>query len=812
MFNKFTKRAQKVILLAQQEAKKLNHDYVGTEHLLLGLLALDEGVSAEALKVMGVNREKLRQHIINLVGEGDNVLLSGERPMTPRAKRVLTLAVREANELGHNFVGTEHLLLGLIREKEGIAYQVLQNAGMSQEKIKETVLNLLGESAFQPDYPQGEEKLKKSSKTPGLDTYGRDLTQLARESKLDPIIGREKEIQRVVQILSRRTKNNPVLVGDAGVGKTAIAEGLAQKIANNEVPEILMNKRVVTLDLAAMIAGTKYRGEFEQRLKKAMNEIKTSKSKIIMFIDELHTVIGAGAAEGAMDASNILKPALSRGELQCIGATTLDEYRKHIEKDAALSRRFQQVMVDPPTVEETIQILNGLRDRYEAHHQVKFNDDALEAAARLSQRYITDRFLPDKAIDVLDEAGSKLRLRSTMLPEDIKKLEEEKEGITKEKKYSIASQEFEKAADLRDQEKKLEEKIKTEKQKWENKISLDTNTVTAEDIADIVSSWTGIPVSKMTEKESQRLLNMEMELHKRIVGQDEAISRISQAIRRSRTGLKDTRKPIGSFLFLGPTGVGKTELARTLAEYMFGDIDSLIRVDMSEFMEKYSVSRLIGAPPGYIGYEEGGTLTESVRRKPYSVVLLDEIEKAHPEVFNILLQIFDNGQITDNLGHKVIFRNTVIIMTSNLGARELKSAGLGFQKGGTSELDHNQIKSKIMEEVKRIFRPEFLNRLDEVIVFHPLSKEHILSIVEIMLDELKGKLNQQKITFNIDKNVKDFLVEKGFDPAFGARPLQRTIRKYIEDSLSEEMLRKEIKPPVEINATVGDEKIVFDKN
>lgn len=807
MFNKFTKRAQRVIVLSQEEAKKLNHDYVGTEHILLGLLSLDEGVAAEAFKVLGVDRMELRMQVIQLIGEGDNVLLSGDRPMTPRAKRVLSFSVQEAQELGHNFVGTEHILLGLVKEDEGIASQVLQNVGLTQDKIHETILDLLGEGIFQPAPGMD----KKKSKTPALDTYGRDLTQLAKEGKLDPIIGRGMEIQRVIQILSRRTKNNPILVGDAGVGKTAIVEGLAQKIADNEIPEILLNKRVVTLDLAAMIAGTKYRGEFEQRLKKAMNEILKSNSKIILFIDELHTVIGAGAAEGAMDASNMLKPALSRGELQCIGATTLDEYRKHIEKDAALSRRFQQVLVDPPSVDETIQILMGLRDRYETHHRVKFSDEALSSAATLSQRFITDRFLPDKAIDAIDEAGSCARLKSTILPSDIKKLDIEKVNITKEKKAAIASQEFEKAADLRDSEKKLEELIKAEKKKWENKMLQSFNTVTGEDIADIISSWTGIPVSKMTEKESERLLNMENELHKWIVGQDEAVTRISQAIRRSRTGLKDVRKPIGSFIFLGPTGVGKTELAIRLAEYMFGDKDALIRVDMSEFMEKFSVSRLIGSPPGYVGYEEGGSLTEAVRRKPYSVVLLDEIEKAHPEVFNILLQIFDNGQITDNLGHRVIFRNTVIIMTSNLGTRELKNSGMGFQKGGAAELDYERIKEKVLEETKKTFRPEFLNRLDELIVFHPLGREHIIEIIGILINELTDRMSQQKIDFEIADEVKEFIAEKGFDPEFGARQLQRTIRKYIEDPLSEEMLKQEIIPPVKIKAALKDGRIVFKK-
>ncbi|MEA3507203.1 MAG: ATP-dependent Clp protease ATP-binding subunit [Elusimicrobiota bacterium] len=812
MDNRFTKRAQRVIIEAQKEAKELNHDYVGTEHLLLGLLSLNEGVAAEALKIIGVDPRKLRTHIINMVGEGDNVLLTGERPMTPRAKRVLSLAVKEANELGHNFVGTEHILLGLIRENEGIANQVLKGAGLSRGKIKKTVLNLLGQAGFQGG---GEMSLgspgqgKKSSKTPALDTYGKDLTKLASEGKLDPVIGREQEIQRLIQILSRRTKHNPVLVGDAGVGKTAVVEGLAQQISDNNIPELLRDKRLITLDLAGMIAGTKYRGEFEKRLKKAMKEISREKGKILLFIDELHTVIGAGAAEGAMDASNILKPALSRGELQCIGATTIDEYRKHIENDAALARRFQMIMLDPPSVDETIKILKGLRDRYEAHHQVEFPDETLEAAVRLSQRFVTDRFLPDKAIDVIDEAGSRIRLDSSVQPEKLKELESEKAAVTKEKKAAIASQEFEKAADLRDEEKKLEDKLKKEKERWESRKNEGSSSVTPEIVADIISEWTGIPVSKMTEKESNRLLNMEQELHKRIIGQDEAVTKIAKAIRRSRTGLKDARKPIGSFLFLGPTGVGKTELARTLAKYLFGDSEALVRMDMSEFMEKFSVSRLIGSPPGYVGYEEGGTLTEAVRRKPYSVILLDEIEKAHPEVFNILLQIFDNGQITDNLGHKVVFRNTVIIMTSNLGARELKSKGLGFQKGGQTAMDYRDIKDRIMEETKKIFTPEFINRLDNMVVFHPLEKKHVTKIAGLLLDELKAKLKEQDIQFKVDNEVTDFIAEKGFDPEYGARPLQRTIRKHIEDKMAEEMLQQDIKPPVKIQASVKDDKIVF---
>lgn len=805
MFGRFTERASRALLLAQEEARRLNHDYVGTEHILLGLVSLGEGVAAEVLQNLGIELEKVRIEVEKLVGKGNSMLVLGEVPFTPRAKKVLELAMEEAQTLRHNYIGTEHLLLGLVREEEGIAARVLQNLGADLNKIKDTVISLLEGMGIE----SGQTILKRKSKTPVLDAFGRDLTELARESKLDPVIDREDEIERITQILSRRTKNNPVLIGDPGVGKTAIVEGLAQRIVSKNVPEVLLNKRVVTLDLAALVAGTKYRGEFEERLKRVVDEIKRA-NNIILFIDEIHTLVGAGAAEGAIDAASILKPALARGELQCIGSTTLDDYRKYVERDAALERRFQTVMVKEPTVQETIEILKGLRDKYEAHHMVKITDKAIEASAELSHRYISDRFLPDKAIDLIDEAGSRVRLRLTTHPPDLKSMESELEEIRKEKESAIKNQEFEKAAKLRDKEKRMREKLELTKKEWDKqKINYGEAVVDEEEIAYIVSKWTGIPVIKLTRKEQEKLLNMEEELHKSVVGQDEAIRAISRAMRRARTGLKDTRRPTGSFLFLGPTGVGKTKLARSLAGFLFGDEDALVRIDMSEFMEKFSVSRLIGAPPGYVGYEEGGVLTESVRRKPYSVVLLDEIEKAHPEVFNILLQVLDDGRLTDNLGHTVDFRNTVVIMTSNVGARDITkgkfSMGFGAVEGG--EQTYQEIKDKVLSEVKKIFNPEFLNRLDEIIVFHPLSKEEILKIIDLMVQEINEGLKDKGITLILDENAKELLVKKGYDSSFGARPLRRTIQKMIEDPLASEMLRGKFNTGQIFVRVKGDELI-----
>ncbi len=799
MSNRFTERAQRVILIAQEEAKRLNHDYVGTEHILLGLIALGEGVAAQVLANLGVDLRRVRAEIEKIVGTGDNVMLLGEIPFTPRAKKVLELAVEEAQNMGHSHVGTEHLLLGLIREEEGVAAQVLENLGVRLDIVREEVISLLGEGQPGPAPTAPARSSGTKSKTPTLDEFGRDLTQMAKDGKLDPVIGRADEIERLIQILSRRTKNNPVLIGDPGVGKTAIVEGLAQKISSQDIPEILVNKRVMTLDLAAVVAGTKYRGEFEQRLKNIIEEIRRAKNNIILFIDELHTVIGAGAAEGAIDASNILKPALARGELQCIGATTFDEYRKYIEHDAALERRFQPITVDPPSVEDTVRILSGLREKYEVHHKVKFTDDALAAAAELADRYISDRYLPDKAIDLIDEAGSRARLQTTVLPQPLKDKETEIVQVSKDKDTAISSQEYEKAARLRDKEKELRKGLDDSKKKWKEKRETTQPQVNGEDIAQIVAKWTGIPVHRLTEKESEKLVHMEDELHKRVVGQEEAIKSLSQAIRRSRTGLKDPKKPIGSFIFLGPTGVGKTELARAVCEAMFGEEDSLVRIDMSEYMEKFSVSRLIGAPPGYVGYEEGGQLTEAVRRKPYSVVLLDEIEKAHPDVFNILLQILDDGQLTDNLGHKVNFKNTVIIMTSNVRARLIsKGKSLGFLVEEDAKRDYQSMKETVMEEVKKAFNPEFLNRIDDVIFFHALTKEDMKKILELMLTKVRGKLQTQGYTLTLTDEAKEHLLEKGFDPHYGARPLQRTIQRLIEDTLASEILAKRFNAPATI--------------
>lgn len=782
MFGRFTERAQKVLALSQEEAIRLGHNNIGTEHILLGLVREGEGIAAKALLALGLGPEKIQEEVENLIGRGQDA--SQTIHYTPRAKKVIELSMDEARKLGHSYVGTEHILLGLIREGEGVAARVLNNLGVSLNKARQQVLQLLGSN--ESSSHQGGSAA--SANTPTLDSLARDLTAIAREGSLDPVIGRSKEIQRVIEVLSRRTKNNPVLIGEPGVGKTAIAEGLAQQIVQNEVPEILRDKRVMTLDMGTVVAGTKYRGEFEDRLKKVMDEIRQA-GNIILFIDELHTLIGAGGAEGAIDASNILKPSLARGELQCIGATTLDEYRKYIEKDAALERRFQPITVDEPTAEESVQILKGLRDRYEAHHRVSITDEAIEAAVKLSDRYISDRFLPDKAIDLIDEAGSKVRLRSYTTPPNLKELEVKLEEVRKEKDASVQSQEFEKAASLRDTEQRLREQLEETKKNWKEKQGQENSEVTVEDIASVVASWTGIPVSKLAQTETDKLLNMESILHNRVIGQEEAVIAISKAVRRARVGLKDPKRPIGSFIFLGPTGVGKTELARALAESMFGDEDAMIRIDMSEYMEKHSTSRLVGSPPGYVGYEEGGQLTEKVRRKPYSVVLLDEIEKAHPDVFNILLQVLEDGRLTDSKGRTVDFRNTVLIMTSNVGASALKRnkyVGFNIQDG---EADYKDMKGKVMEELKRAFRPEFLNRIDEIIVFHSLEKKHLKEIVTLMADQLVKRLAEQDIRLTITDAAKEKIADEGYDPEYGARPLRRAIQKHIEDRLSEELLK-----------------------
>ena len=801
MFNRFTERARKVILLAKEEAKRFNHDYIGTEHILLGLIREGEGVAAAVLASLGLNSDKIRLEVDKLVQPGPPTVVSGDIPFTPKAKKVIELAMDEARSLNHNYIGTEHLLLGLIREGEGVASQVLMNLGLDLEKVREEVMNLLGSNI--PGYAMGAKK-KPTGKTPAIEAFGRDLTHLAKQQKLDPVIGREKEIERVIQILSRRTKNNPVLLGEAGVGKTAIVEGLAQKIISNDVPELLLNKRLVVLDLALMVAGTKYRGQFEERIKAVMDEIKRSEN-IIIFIDELHTLVGAGGAEGAIDASNILKPSLSRGEMQCIGATTLDEYRKHIEKDAALERRFQTIMVDPPSVENTVEILKGLRDKYEAHHTVRFTDSALEAAAKFSDRYISGRFLPDKAIDLIDEAGSKARLSMLRMPPDIKKLEEKIEELGKEKRAAVESQDFEKAAYFRDEERKAKEELLKARKGWKESKGKKQIEVTDEDIAAIVSSWTGIPLMRLEEKESEKFLKMEEGLRNRVIGQDEAISAIARAVRRSRAGIKDPRRPIGSFIFLGPTGVGKTLLGRTLAEFMFGDENAIIQLDMSEYMEKFNVSRLVGAPPGYVGYEEGGQLSEKVRRRPYSVVLLDEIEKAHPDVFNLLLQVLEDGRLTDSYGRKVDFRNTIVIMTSNVGAQLLRKKGaLGFKNDNKEEEGYQDMKERLLEEVKKTFKPEFLNRVDDTIVFRSLTREHLEKIVLIEVNEVMERLRDQNINIELDKKAKNFLIEKGFDQAFGARPLKRTIQRFLEDPLAQEIISGKFKKggAVKISAKV----------
>ena len=818
MFNRFTERARKVILLAKEEAKRFNHDYIGTEHILLGLIREGEGVGAVVLQKMGLSLQQIRLEIEKIVKPGPSTLISGDIPFTPKAKKAIELSGEEARAMGHNYIGTEHLLLGLIREGEGVAAQILLNLGLDVESTRQEIMEILGSSTpgfdFSPQQGFGSghgatPKTATASKTPALDAFGRNLTKLARENKLDPVIGRHNEIERVIQILSRRTKNNPVLLGEAGVGKTAIVEGLAQKIVKGDVPEILKDKQVIILDLALMVAGTKYRGQFEERIKAVMDEIKRSEN-VIIFIDELHTLVGAGGAEGAIDASNILKPALSRGEIQCIGATTLDEYRKYIEKDAALERRFQTIMVDPPTVEETIEILKGLRDRYEAHHKVEITDGAIVAAAKLSDRYITGRFLPDKAIDLIDEAGAKARLSVMTAPPEIKEIEEQIENLKKEKDAAIKGQDFERAARLRDDEKEARKRLEKIRQDWKKSSMSARPKVDEELIANIVSKWTGIPIVRLEEGESDKLLRMEEELHKRIIGQDEALSAIAHAVRRSRAGIKNPKRPIGSFIFLGPTGVGKTHVGRVLAEFMFGDENALIQLDMSEYMEKFNVSRLVGAPPGYVGYEEGGQLTEKVRRRPYSVVLLDEIEKAHPDVFNILLQVLEDGRLTDSFGRRVDFRNTILIMTSNVGADIFRKQGsIGF-KSEREEMTYKNMKEELLDRIKKTFKPEFLNRIDDIIVFHPLTKEDLYKIVEIELGEVRERLKEQDVEIEVDGLAKDLLVEQGFDPVFGARPLKRTIQRLLEDPLAEEIIAKRFEKGRPIKVTAKNGKIVFE--
>ncbi len=810
MFERFTERARKVVYLAQQEASRLGHNVVGTEHLLLGLVAEGDGVAAKALETLDIRLEKIRLEVEKIIGVGETNPF-GEIPFTPRAKRVLELAVDEGRQLGHNYVGTEHILLGLIREGEGVAAQVLKNLGADLERVRKQVMSLLGGGSGTPFPGQASGGPRGAAKTQTLNQFGRDLTELAKIAKLDPVIGRDNEIERVIQVLSRRTKNNPVLIGEPGVGKTAIAEGLAQKIVKGDVPEILRNKRVVTLDMGSMVAGSKYRGEFEERMKKVMEEIRNA-GDVILFIDEMHTLIGAGAAEGAIDAANILKPALARGELQCIGATTLDEYRKHVEKDAALERRFQPIMVGEPTKEETRQILEGLRDRYEAHHRVKINDAAIDAAVTLSDRYITDRFLPDKAIDLIDEAASRVRLRTTTTPPDLKSMEDQVNRLQQEKEAAIKNEEFEKAAQLRDDEQKLRQQLDGLVNNWKSKRGMAEPTVTEDEIAHVVSSWTGVPVVKLKQEETERLLQMEQILHQRVIGQDEAVDAVSKAVRRARAGLKDPKRPIGSFIFLGPTGVGKTELARALAEALFGEENAVIRIDMSEYMERHTVSRLVGSPPGYVGYEEGGQLTERIRRKPYSVVLLDEIEKAHPEVFNVLLQVLEDGRLTDSHGRTVDFRNTVVIMTSNVGANLIERSGsIGFQISRDEEQDHYQkMKDNVLEELKRTFRPEFLNRIDEIIVFHALNKDQIKEIVDLMVKPVAKQLADKGINLELTPEAKELLAQEGYDPTFGARPLRRSVQRLIENPLSEELLKGTIESGVTVLAKNEAGQIVFE--
>jgi ATP-dependent Clp protease ATP-binding subunit ClpC len=794
LFERFTERARQVVVLAQDEARALKHNYIGTEHILLGLLREEEGLAARVLESLDITVEEVRAQVARIVGQGDEVT-TGQIPFTPRAKKVLELALREALSLGHNYIGTEHILLGLVRENEGVAARILLDFDADAEKIRNEIIRMLSGPGRRQGGGGGGAQGEKAKSSKLLDQFGRNFTKQASEGKLDPVVGRQTEIERIMQILSRRQKNNPVLIGEPGVGKTAVVEGLAQRIASGQVPELLKGKQIYSLDLAALVAGSKYRGEFEERLKKVMKEIM-QRGDIILFIDELHNLVGAGAAEGAIDAASILKPALARGELQTIGATTLDEYRKYLERDAALERRFQQIRVEEPSVDDTVQILRGLRDRYEAHHRVKISDDALAASATLADRYIQDRHLPDKAIDLIDEAASRMRIRSMSAPPRYRELEDEIETVRKDKEAAIEAQEFEKAASLRDKERKLTQKKRELEDNWRAESDqAEQPEVGEEEIADIVSMWTGIPVFKLTEAEATKLVNMEDELHKRYVGQEEAVLAVSKSIRRARAGIKDPKRPTASFIFLGPSGVGKTELARTLAEFLFGDEDAMIQVDMSEYMEKHSVSRLVGSPPGYIGYDEGGQLTEAVRRKPYSVLLLDEIEKAHPDVFNILLQLLEEGKLTDAQGRKVDFRNTIVIMTSNIGASQIsKNQSLGFSIGDDTGLSYEDMKTKVMGELKKVFRPELLNRIDEIIVFHKLTKEEIKEVIDILMKRLREQMATHEVTIELTDEAKDLLVEKGYDPAMGARPLRRAIQRFIEDPLADFVLGRSLEP------------------
>src|SRR5215212_9582613 len=824
MYERFTDRARKVMQLANQEAQRFNHEYIGTEHVLLGLIKEGSGVAANVLKNLDVDLRKIRLEVEKLVQSGPDMVTMGKLPQTPRAKKVIEYSMEEARNLNHNYVGTEHILLGLLREQEGVAAQVLMNLGLKLEEVREEVLNLLGHGIEGAEGSgerggrggvgeEGGEGRKSRSKTPALDSFGRDLTELARQKKLDPVIGRENEIERAIQILSRRTKNNPVLLGEAGVGKTAIVEGFAQRVIEGDVPELLRDKRIVVLDLAMMVAGTKYRGQFEERIKAVMNEVRRAKNTIL-FIDELHTLVGAGGAEGAIDASNVLKPALARGEIQCIGATTLDEYRKYIEKDSALARRFQEVLIEPTTPADTVQILRGLRDRYEEHHRVQITDDAVQAAVDLSDRYITGRCLPDKAIDVIDEAGARVRLKSMSKPPNLKEIDDEVEVLNRQKEEAVANQDFEQAARLRDQADKLKKKKTNITKEWREKSRENGGVVDEDVIAEVVSKMTGIPLTRMTTEDSLRLMQMEDELHKRVISQDEAIKAVARAVRRSRSGLQDPKRPTGTFVFAGPTGVGKTLLAKALAEFMFGDSEALIQIDMSEYMEKHNVSRLIGAPPGYVGYEEGGQLTEQIRRRPYAVVLLDEIEKAHPEVFNMLLQVMEEGRLTDSFGRNIDFRNTILIMTTNAGAEAIKNeAAFGFAKPD-QDATYDSMKARVVDEIEKVFRPEFINRVNDIIVFRHLNEEDLKHVVDLELTKVRDRLKEKGLVVELSDEAKEFLVKKGSNTDYGARPLRRAIETFVEDPLAEELLKGEFagKDVIKIEVKkVGDKKqLVFE--